>query len=183
MPDLDLFAEQFNGNHIEPADDIVQRVNIIVHDGNALELCLLAAIDRCFGRTIAIVRASFYLDEDECLTIVSNNIDLAYLPKAKVTLDDSVSERSDMFAGVFFAFLCFFGAGGFCLLGGRWKGFAFAFKFEIDRIGYIHVSSASSLIMLSNISDSWLYRLGLKVRRCSGHGPYLPIARMCSGVL
>ena len=93
MPDLRLAVHQIDTDNIEAAGLIGQLVDVIISFGNALELALLADIDKIFRFAPVVIAARFHFYEDKLLAIHRYDVDLADLSVMKITFDDLISER------------------------------------------------------------------------------------------
>ena len=67
--------------------------------GNALLLC---TIDGIKGTSEIFARACFYLDEDECIAVATNNVNLATPASAKISIKNLVAVAAQESAGKFF---------------------------------------------------------------------------------
>src|SRR5665213_2688326 len=101
-----FISKEIDGDHIEAADRLRNRIHVIIHFRDALKLRLLSRIDRSFRRAVTVILPSLHFDEDKAFTIIGDNIDLAHFAKTEVPLYDSVAERGYMLRRVLLAQLC-----------------------------------------------------------------------------
>ena len=73
----------------------------------AKELATLQAlIDRSLRRTEAVVRTCLYFNKNQFFAIISDDINLAHSSKREIALNDAITQRDNMLAGMLLAFLC-----------------------------------------------------------------------------